>query len=83
MSAQLKLAFDEPLIGVGFWRLRNGNTVEIVKRLTLHCAGPNGKFLYDVWAGHCLCCHAKFTWHLDGRYAAVGSHDFDIVGAAA
>jgi len=69
-------------IHIGIWRMRNARIVEIEKRLTLACKGPDGPFFHDVWAGHCLCCNSKFTWEIDGRYAAIGEHEFDLVEKA-
>lgn len=69
-------------LGPGLWRQRNGVIVEITVQITLQAATPKGRVSHKVWLGHCLCHGEKRNWNTDGSYAAVGQHDFDIVGRA-
>jgi hypothetical protein len=63
--------------------MRGGSLCEITKRLELQYQGPfNGTRSFPVWKGRCLCCGTPHTWNINGTYAAVGKHDFDIVGQA-
>jgi hypothetical protein len=79
-AAQLSLPLERAQsLSPGLWRRRDGGVVEITHKLSLPCTGPHGRFVHEVWAGRCLCCNAKCTWELDGRYAAVGTHDFDLI----
>lgn len=66
---------------IGFWRQRNGNVVQITKKLALQCQGPRGKAIFPCWFGHCTCCKTPCTWNINGTYAAVGTHAFDIIEA--
>jgi hypothetical protein len=66
-------------LGIGRWRQRNGNLAEIAAKVTLRAKGPGGEFPFDVWQGRCLHCNSKMTWNLDGRWAGVGEHPFDLV----
>ena len=81
LQLQLPLAPDALQLNLGRWRMRNGNAVEITAKLNLVAQGPHGKFPFACWQGHCVLCGDKFTWNLDGRYAAVGENPFDIVGS--
>jgi hypothetical protein len=78
-ACELDVPADKSPISRGLWRQRDGNLAEVERRLTLTAKGPHGEFNFDVWQGRCLHCNSKLSWMLDGRYAAVGTHAFDLM----
>lgn len=68
----------------GLWRMRNGDTAEIVKLLHLPYKDSAGKQQqFQVWSGRCVDCQTPSTWNLNGCYAAVGKHAYDIISPCA
>ena len=84
MSDEITFLHGEPelVLDAGRWKMRNGSTVEVSAVLMLHPVGPHGRINFEVWVGRCLCHNARMTWNLNGRYAARGEHEFDIVERA-
>lgn len=89
-GAVLRIADETPDYGVrstlviepGLWRMRNGHTALIEKRIDIpYKEVATGKpKIYPIWKGVCVECNDPMTWTINGCYAAVGKHRNDIVG---
>ena len=66
----------------GLWRMRNGHTARVEKRLDLPYKVGTKHKTFPVWKGVCIECNEPRTWNVNGTYAAVGKHGYDIMGRA-
>lgn len=66
----------------GDWRMRNGHTARIDRKIDLPYQKGKKTLYFPIWAGNCVECGEGRTWNINGTYAAVGKHPFDIVGPA-
>jgi hypothetical protein len=87
-----KLTHDAPgwdlrsalTIKAGRWRMRNGDVALVSKLINLayESASFKGKRDFPVWKGSLECCGTPMTWNVNGTYAAVGKHEFDLLARA-
>lgn len=64
----------------GEWRMRNGHTAQVLGLLNLPYKDGAVSKNFPVWKGRCVECNEPRTWNINGTYAAVGKHGYDIVG---
>lgn len=89
----IKLVDDQPCdwqnrssltIVPGLWRMRNGHTAKVIKRIDLpyiETATKKPK-VYPIWKGVCIECEEARTWNVNGTYSPVGKHGYDLLGRA-
>jgi len=69
-------------IAPGEWRQRNGHVAHITHQKILEYQSEGKKKHFPIWIGRCVDCETPCTWNINGTYAAVGKHDFDLIAPA-
>ena len=68
-------------VGPGKWLQRNGHTAEITHQRVAEYQSEGKKKAFPYWVGRCVECETPCTWNLNGTYAAIGKHEFDLLEA--
>lgn len=67
----------------GLYRMRNGHTAKVEKRIDLPYTDTKGKpQVYPIWKGACVECGDPHTWNVNGTYSPVGQNGCDLMGPA-
>ena len=69
-------------IAPGDWSQRNGHTAVITHQKLLEYETSGQRKVFPIWVGRCVECETPCTWNINGTYAAVGRHDFDLLRPA-
>lgn len=70
------------VVECGLWQMRNGHIARVEKRIDIPYESGGKACLFPVWKGRCLECNDPLTWNINGTYAAIGKHPFDLVRPA-
>lgn len=64
----------------GLYRMRNGHTAKVERKVDLPYTDQKGKLqIFPIWKGVCVECSDPHTWNLNGSYSPVGKNGFDLL----